>query len=117
MKLITGQFAIVVVLLAVSLGVYHRVIVAPAVRVAVVDVEAVLGDQQAILAGQLIKANSEQERAEVQQRAKAVPQRMKQAMSELAAECTCQVFDRTVLVGTRPDTPDLTAQLKQKVAQ
>jgi len=109
----TATVSIVVV--ATALAGYHRFVVAPAALTAVVDLESIISECQAELQPLLIKAASDQERAAIQQQAALFPRLLQTAVGELAAECRCQVLDRTVLLTPRPGTLDLTAQLKSKV--
>ena len=48
--------------------------------------------------------------------ARAFAQRLPLALVELPRECNCLVILRTAVAGSTPNTVDLTAQLRKKVA-
>lgn len=117
MKPIVPTVVASVLVTALSLAAYHRIVVKPAQSIATVDLEAVLSDRQANFTEELIRASNDQERAAVQRRAQAFAERVRAATGALAVECDCLVYDRTVLVAVRPGTPDLTEQLKRRLDQ
>ena len=64
----------------------------------------------------LTKASSEEDRQKALVMARAFAQRLPLALDELPRECNCLVILRTAVAGPTPNTVDLTAQLRRKVA-
>lgn len=95
-------------LIAVALAAYHRFVVAPAQRLAVVDIGEVYRAKEE----QLAKAGSAQSAVDS---AREFSERLPIALSELPRECNCLVVIKTTVIGKPDGVIDLTGLLKQKV--
>jgi hypothetical protein len=86
----------------------------------VVDVAEVYRAKEAeftqILTKALSHPPSEEDRQKALIMARAFAQRLPLALDELPRECNCLVVLRTAVAGPTPNTVDLTAQLRRKVA-
>ena len=69
-----------------------------------------------ILTKALSQPASEEDRQKALVMARAFAQRLPLALDELPRECNCLVILRTAVAGPTPNTVDLTAQLRRKVA-
>ena len=105
---------------AASLAAYDRWVLRPALVIGVVDVAEVYRAKEAeftqILTKALSQPASEEERQKALVMARAFAQRLPLALDELQRECNCLVILRTAVAGPTPNTIDLTAQLRRKVA-
>jgi hypothetical protein len=113
-----GLFTLFVV--AASLTAYDRLVLRPALVIGVVDVAEVYRAKEAeftqILTKALSQPPSEEDRHKALVMARAFAQRLPLALDELPRECNCLVILRTAMAGPTPNTVDLTAQLRRKVA-
>ena len=113
-----GLFTLLVV--AASLTAYDRWVLRPALVIGVVDVAEVYRAKEAeftqILTKALTQPPSEEDRQKALVMARAFAQRLPLALDELPRECNCLVILRTAVAGPTPNTVDLTAQLRRKVA-
>ena len=105
---------------AASLTAYDRWVLRPSLVIGVVDVAEVYRAKEAeftqILTKALSQPASEEERQKALVMARAFAQRLPLALDELQRECNCLVILRTAVAGPTPNTIDLTAQLRRKVA-
>ena len=105
---------------AASLTAYDRLVLRPALVIGVVDVAEVYRAKEAeftqILTKALSQPPSEEDRQKALVMARAFAQRLPLALDELQRECNCLVILRTAVAGPTPNTIDLTAQLRRKVA-
>ena len=105
---------------AASLTAYDRWVLRPALVIGVVDVAEVYRAKEAeftqILTKALSQPASEEERQKALVMARAFAQRLPLALDELQRECNCLVILRTAVAGPTPNTVDLTAKLRRKVA-
>lgn len=105
---------------AASLTAYDRWVLRPALVIGVVDVAEVYRAKEAeftqILTKALSQPNSDEDRQKALVMARAFAQRLPLALDELPRECNCLVILRTAVAGPTPNTVDLTAQLRRKVA-
>ena len=103
-----------------ALTAYDRLVLRPALVIGVVDVAEVYRAKEAeftqILTKALSQPASEEERQKALVMARAFAQRLPLALDELQRECNCLVILRTAVAGPTPNTIDLTAQLRRKVA-
>ncbi len=115
-----AQGLITLFLVAASLAAYDRLVLRPALVIGVVDVAEVYRAKEAeftqILTKALSQPNSEEERQKALVMARAFAQRLPLALDELPRECNCLVILKTAVAGSTPNTIDLTAQLRRKVA-
>ena len=100
------QGLVTLLVVAASLTAYDRLVLRPALVIGVVDVAEVYR----------AKASSEEDRQKALVMARAFAQRLPLALDELQRECNCLVILRTAVAGPTPNTIDLTAQLRRKVA-
>jgi len=101
---------------AAALAAYDRWVLRPALVIGVVDVAEVYRAKEAEFTQILTKASSEEDRQKALFMARAFAQRLPLALDELPRECNCLVILRTAVAGPTPNTVDLTAQLRRKVA-
>jgi len=114
------QGLVTLLVVAASLTAYDRWVLRPALVIGVVDVAEVYRAKEAeftqILTKALSQPASEEERQKALAMARAFAQRLPLALDELQRECNCLVILRTAVAGPTPNTIDLTAQLRRKVA-
>lgn len=114
------QGLVTLLVVAASLTAYDRWVLRPALVIGVVDVAEVYRAKEAeftqILTKALSQPASEEERQKALVMARAFAQRLPLALDELQRECNCLVILRTAVAGPTPNTIDLTAQLRRKVA-
>lgn len=107
-------------MVAAALTAYDRWVLRPALVIGVVDVAEVYRAKEAeftqILTKTLSQPPSEEDRQKALVMARAFAQRLPLALDELPRECNCLVILRTAVAGPTPNTVDLTAQLRRKVA-
>ena len=115
-----AQGLVTLFVVAASLAAYDRMVLRPALVIGVVDVAEVYRAKEAeftqILTKALSQPASEEERQKALVMARAFAQRLPLALDELQRECNCLVILRTAVAGPTPNTIDLTAQLRRKVA-
>ena len=112
--LIQGLVTLCVV--AASLAAYDRLVLRPALVIGVVDVAEVYRAKEAEFTQILTKSSSEEDRQKALLMARAFAQRLPAALDELPRECNCLVVLKTAIAGATPNTIDLTASLRRKVA-
>ena len=114
------QGLVTLLVVAASLTAYDRWVLRPALVIGVVDVAEVYRAKEAeftqILTKALSQPASEEERQKALVMARAFAQRLPLALDELPRECNCLVVLRTAVAGPTPNTVDLTAKLRRKVA-
>jgi len=114
------QGLVTLLVVAASLTAYDRLVLRPALVIGVVDVAEVYRAKEAeftqILTKALSQPPSEEDRQKALVMARAFAQRLPLALDELQRECNCLVILRTAVAGPTPNTIDLTAQLRRKVA-
>ena len=108
-----GLFSLLVV--AISLTAYDRLVLRPSLIIGVVDVAEVYRAKEAEFTQILTKASSTEDRQKALLMAQAFAQRLPLALDELPRECGCLVVLRTAVAGATPNTIDLTARLRRKV--
>ena len=115
-----AQGLVTLFVVAVALTAYDRWVLRPALVIGVVDVAEVVRAKEAeftqILTKALSQPGSEEDRQTALFMARAFAQRLPLALDELPRECNCLVILRTAVAGPTPNTVDLTAQLRRKVA-
>ena len=115
-----GQGLLTLFVVSAALAAYDRLVLRPALVIGVVDVAEVYRAKEAeftqILTKALSQPASEEERQKALVMARAFAQRLPLALDELQRECNCLVILRTAVAGPTPNTIDLTAQLRRKVA-
>ena len=115
-----AQGLVTLLVVAASLAAYDRLVLRPALVIGVVDVAEVYRAKEAeftqILTKALSQPPSEEDRQKALVMARAFAQRLPLALDELQRECNCLVILRTAVAGPTPNTIDLTAQLRRKVA-
>ena len=115
-----AQGLVTLFVVAAALTAYDRLVLQPALVIGVVDVAEVYRAKEAeftqILTKALSQPASEEERQKALVMARAFAQRLPLALDELQRECNCLVILRTAVAGPTPNTIDLTAQLRRKVA-
>jgi len=124
MKIIAPQWLaqglVTLFVVGASLTAYDRLVLRPALVIGVVDVAEVYRAKEAeftqILTKALSQPPSEEDRLKALVMARAFAQRLPLALDELPRECNCLVILKTAVAGPTPNTVDLTAQLRRKVA-
>lgn len=111
-----GLHALVVLaIVASALAAYHRLVVAPALRVGVVDVAEVYRQKEAEFTLIVTQAGSDGEREKAMLMARSFARRLPAALEELPRDCGCLVVLRSAVAAPTPRTLDLTAELRRKV--
>ena len=110
-----GQGLFSLIVMAISLAAYDRLVLRPALIIGMVDVAEVYRAKEAEFTQILTKASSTEERQKALLMAQAFAQRLPLALDELPRECGCLVVLRTAVAGAAPNTIDLTARLRRKV--
>ena len=115
-----AQGLVTLFVVAASLTAYDRLVLRPALLIGVVDMAEVYRAKEAeftqILTKALSQPPSEEDRQKALVMARAFAQRLPLALDELPRECNCLVILKTAVAGPTPNTVDLTAQLRRKVA-
>ena len=107
---------VTLLVVAGSLAAYDRLVLQPALVIGVVDVAEVYRAKEAEFTQILTKTSSEEDRQKALLMARAFAQRLPAALDELPRECNCLVVLKTAIAGATPNTIDLTASLRRKVA-
>jgi hypothetical protein len=102
-------------IVASALTTYHRLVVAPALRVGVVDVAEVYRQKEAEFTLIVTQAGSDGEREKAMLMARSFARRLPAALEELPRDCGCLVVLRSAVAAPTPRTLDLTAELRRKV--
>lgn len=110
-----GQGLLSLIVMAISLAAYDRLVLRPALIIGMVDVAEVYRAKEAEFTQILTKASSTEDRKKALLMAQAFAQRLPLALDELPRECGCLVVLRTAVAGATPNTIDLTARLRRKV--
>ena len=110
-----GQGLLSLIVMAISLAAYDRLVLRPALIIGMVDVAEVYRAKEAEFTQILTKASSAEDRQKALPMAQAFAQRLPLALDELPRECGCLVVLRTAVAGATPNTIDLTARLRRKV--
>lgn len=109
------QMVLTALLVGGALAAYDRWVVRPSQRVGVVDVGEVYRLKEAEFTQILTRAASDGERERAHALARSFSQRLPAALEELPRDCACLVMLKGALVGTAPNTVDLTGRLRQKL--
>lgn len=115
MKVFIAHSLMTALLIAIALLGYSRLVVSPAQRIGVVDVNEVYRLKEAEFTQLVTGTQSEDDRQKALALARRFAQRLPQALEELPQDCRCLVVVRTALAGMPPNAVDLTALLKSKV--
>ena len=116
LPLTIGLHALVVLpIVASALVAYDRLVVAPALRVGVVDVAEVYRQKEAEFTLIVTQAGSDGEREKAMLMARSFARRLPAALEELPRDCGCLVVLRSAVAAPTPRTLDLTAELRRKV--
>lgn len=115
MKPIVLQAMWMVLVAALSIGTYDRLVVRPALRIGVVDTAEVYRAKEAQFMKILTKGGSAEDSRKALLLAKEFTELFPVALSELQRDCDCVVIDRSAVVGWRSNMVDLTPLLKAKV--
>ena len=110
------QALVTLFVVTAALTAYDRLVLKPALVIGVVDVAEVYRAKEAEFTQLLTQARSEADRQKALVMARAFAQRLPLALDELPRECNCLVILRTAVAGPTPNTVDLTAQLRKKLA-
>ena len=116
LPLTIGLHALVVLpIVASALVAYDRLVVAPALRVGVVDVAEVYRQKEAEFTLIVTQAGSDGEREKAMLMARSFARRLPAALEELPRDCGCLVVLRSAAAAPTPRTLDPTAELRRKV--
>ena len=110
-----GQGLLSLIVMAISLAAYDRLVLRPALIIGMVDVAEVYRAKEAEFTQILTQASSTEDRQKALLMARAFAQRLPLALDELPRECGCLVVLKTAVAGATPNTIDLTARLRRKV--
>jgi hypothetical protein len=111
--LLQGLATLIVV--ALALTAYDRWIAGPALRIGVVDLNAVYREKEAEFTRRVTEARTEAEREQAMQAARTFAQRLPLALEALPDECRCLVLLHTAVVSPATETADLTPALRRKL--
>jgi hypothetical protein len=115
MKTLLLQAVATMLIVAAAIGLYHRQVVRPSLRIGLVDVGEVYRQKEAEFTLILTKAVGDEERQRAMVMARSFAQRLPIALEELPHDCGCLVVLKSAVAGPTPQTVDLTAHLKRKV--
>lgn len=104
-------------LILAALLLYHRLWVAPALRVGIIDLSEIYRTQEAAFTRQVSAARSNNERDAALAQVNRFAQRLTRALDELPRECNCLVLIKGAATAPPGRLRDLTADLQRKVAQ
>jgi NAD-dependent oxidoreductase involved in siderophore biosynthesis len=109
------QLATTLLVVAVALAGYHRLVALPVQRVGVVDLAEVYRAKEQEFARLLARGTTEEERQQAQALARRFAERLPTALDELPRDCGCLVVLRSAVAGHAGNAVDLTAQLRRKL--
>ena len=99
-----GQGLLSLIVMAISLAAYDRLVLRPALIIGMVDVAEVYRAKEAEFTQILTQASSEDDRQKALLMSQAFAQRLPLALDELPRECGCLVVLRAALAGPTPNT-------------
>ena len=100
---------------AVALLLYHRLWVAPALSIGMIDLAEVYRAQEAAFTRQVAEARTDRERDAALEQVTAFAQRLSVALDELPRECACLVVVKGAATAPPGRLRDLTGELQRKV--
>lgn len=100
---------------AVALLLYHRLWVAPALSIGMIDLAEVYRAQGAAFTRQVAEARTDRERDAALEQVTAFAQRLSVALDELPRECACLVVVKGAATAPPGRLRDLTGELQRKV--
>ncbi|KIF81620.1 hypothetical protein [Noviherbaspirillum autotrophicum] len=115
MKPFVVNLSTTVLIVAIALALYDRLIFQPSRQIGVVDVGEVYRAKEAQFAQRLTHGSNEQERQQAILLARQFAQRLPAALDELPRECRCLVVVKSSIIGSSTHLVDLTPLLKRKV--
>ncbi|WP_136415864.1 hypothetical protein [Herbaspirillum sp. ST 5-3] len=115
MRPFIANLTFTIVVVAIALVLYDRLIFRPSQQVGVVDIGEVYRAKEAQFAQLLTHGGTDDERQQAMTLAKQFAQRLPVALDELPRDCNCLVVVKATVVGSRPNVVDLTPLLKKKV--
>ncbi|HCY63212.1 MAG TPA: hypothetical protein DHV59_10355 [Oxalobacteraceae bacterium] len=115
MKTLISQSVITLLVVALALLVYDRLVARAAKPIGVVDVGQVYRLKEAEFTQLVTKSASEAERQQALAMAQRFAQQLPLALEELSHDCECLVLVRSAVAGNPPHALDLTMLLRRKV--
>lgn len=115
MKNIITQSVVTLLLVAVALAAYDRLVARAAKPIGVVDVGQVYRLKEAEFTQLVTRSASDEERQQALAMAQRFAQQLPLALEELARDCACLVLVRSAVAGNPPHALDLTMLLQRKV--
>lgn len=115
MKSLALHALVAVLAAALVVGGYHLLVVAPALRIGLVDVQQVFRAVQARYVKQMEAGATPAQRARAMEDARRFAADFPAQLAALADECDCLLLDRSAFIGARAGTVDLTPRLLDKV--
>jgi len=115
MKTLLSQSVITLLVVAVALLVYDRLVAHPTQPIGVVDVGQVYRLKEAEFTQLMTKSTSEEERQQALAMAQRFAQQLPLALEELSRDCACLVLVRSAVAGNPPHALELTGLLRRKV--
>lgn len=115
MRPFIANLAATILIVALALVLYDRLIFRPSRQIGVVDVGEVYRAKEAQFAQLLTHGGTDAERQKAMALARQFAQRLPAALDELPRDCQCLVIVKTSIVGASPHMVDLTPLLKKKV--
>lgn len=115
MKTLISQSVLTLLVVALALAAYDRLVARATKSIGVVDVGQVYRLKEAEFTQLVTKSTSEQERQQALAMAQRFAQQLPLALEELSRDCACLVLVRSAVAGNPPHALDLTMLLRRKV--
>lgn len=115
MKRLLTQPVLTLLLIALALFAYDRLLARPAPPIGVVDVGQVYRLKEAEFTQLVTQSTTDQERQQALAMAQHFARQFPLALEELSRDCACLVLVRSAVAGNPPHVLDLTMLLRRKV--
>lgn len=115
MKQVALNAVVSLLVAAICLLAYDRLVFRPSQLIGVVDVADVYRAKEAEFAALLTAGRTEEDRQRAMELATTFARRLPRALDELPRECGCLVVMKSAVAGPAANTVDLTARLKAKL--
>jgi hypothetical protein len=115
MKIVAANTAIILLIVALSLFAYERLVRIPAMRIGVVDLADTYREKEAQFVANVTKASNPNDPNLALEFAGKFTQDLSQALEAFPAECRCLVLVKAAVVGRPENLIDLTPDLRLKV--
>lgn len=110
-----AQVAVTLVVVALALVGYDRMVKPQPLRVGIVDLNSVYREKEAEFTRRVTRAVTDADREQAMVDAREFARRLPTALESLPQECQCLVALSTAIVAPTPETLDLTPLLRNKL--